>query len=375
MLVLGMMLCTYLEVSATNSYGSRTKDKVKEQRSKIRSAEKTIRKLEGKKLGVLESLQNLDKEILAAERQCRISQKRMDGLVREISGLKQELRDIESKIERQRHEYGRRLVVFYRAGRAGMLPLLFSKSSLPEKFRNLDAFKMILVTDRERLHAFHELLREKVRTEESLNARVGQEAELQAKIQHRKQAFEETRQAKNKVLLHIEQDEEQHTRLLEELRRALEKLETKLKEEKLQGVKTLRGTLQAQKGKLPWPVEGAVYRRFGKRVDPKYNAAMRFNGIDIRTEPGKPVKAVWGGGVVYADWFRGYGKLLIIHHGKKDYTIMSHLSQLTKHKGERVEAGEVVGMAGETGSVDGCVVHFEVWHGGKARNPLDWLKR
>jgi septal ring factor EnvC (AmiA/AmiB activator) len=77
--------------------------------------------------------------------------------------------------------------------------------------------------------------------------------------------------------------------------------------------------------------------------------------------------------VAYADWFRGYGKLLIIHHGDQDYTIIAHLSELTKRKGERVEAGEIIGHAGATGSVDGCLVHFEIWHGGRPEDPLKWL--
>ena len=87
------------------------------------------------------------------------------------------------------------------------------------------------------------------------------------------------------------------------------------------------------------------------------------------------MRAVWGGGVVYADWFRGYGKLMIIHHGEKDYTVVAHMSQLTKTKGERVEIGEIVGHAGDTGSMDGCLVHFEIWHEGRADNPLKWLRR
>ena len=79
--------------------------------------------------------------------------------------------------------------------------------------------------------------------------------------------------------------------------------------------------------------------------------------------------------MAYADWYRGYGKLLIVHHGGKDYSVLSHLDRLTKKEGEAVEGGELVGYAGDTGSMEGCLVHFEIWHNGKATNPQKWVKR
>jgi septal ring factor EnvC (AmiA/AmiB activator) len=212
-------------------------------------------------------------------------------------------------------------------------------------------------------------LQEKERLTAGLQERLEAETALLAKIRSRKAALEGKRQEKSTLLFGIEQDKKLHERLLEELRRAAKDLEKKIQQKPPSRVIFEGGDIRAQRGKLPWPVRGKVYRRFDQP------GAVRSKGIDIRAEPGTPVRAVWGGGVVYADWFRGYGKLMIVHHGRKDYTVVAHLSQLTKRKGERVETGEIVGHAGDTGSMDGCLVHFEIWHQGAAHDPLKWLKR
>jgi len=133
-------------------------------------------------------------------------------------------------------------------------------------------------------------------------------------------------------------------------------------------------SFEACKGKLPWPVQGELHRKFGKQYDAKLHADVLSKGIDIKAEPEAPVKAVWKGSVVYADWFRGYGKLMIIHHGGKSYTVLSYLSRLLKKEGDRVEAGEIVGYAGGGGSFEEGVVHFEVWHRGRPQDPLEWIR-
>jgi septal ring factor EnvC (AmiA/AmiB activator) len=250
-----------------------------------------------------------------------------------------------------------------------MIPLIFSDASPPEKFRNLDSLKRILVSDWERLQAFHELLTEKERAEAGLRERLEAEKAHQETLEKRRKALEARRQEKSALLFHIEQDKKLHERLLEELEEAEKALLKKIREKPPKPVIVDSGPLSAQKGKLSWPVKGKVHRRFGP------GRAVRSRGIDIKTKAGAPVSAVWGGSVAYADWFRGYGKLLIIHHGQKDYTVSAHLSDLTKSKGERVETGEILGYAGQTGSVAGCLVHFEIWHRGTPEDPMKWLRK
>jgi len=342
---------------------------LRETRRKIRVEKEVLQDLEVKGKNLLESLESLDKEIVVAERRSRVSETRMAGLEKEKKETMRELKTLEEKIERQRNEQGRRLVAYYRLGKTGILPVLFSEASPPEKFRNLDSMKRLLVADWQRLEAFHELQRERQGVEAALGERLRAEAALLETVRERKKALKASRQKKNALLFRIDQDKDLHGRLLKELREAEEALLEEIRRTPPAPVIVDKGPLRAQKGRLAWPVKGKVQRRFG------INRSVRSKGIDIKAKPGAPVRAVWGGSVAFADWFRGYGKLMIIHHGEKDYTVAAHLDELTKRKGERVEAGEVLGHAGATGSVDGCLVHFEVWHVGKPEDPLQWLQK
>ena len=350
------------------SPASNSEKGLRETRKKILIEKRTLQDLEVKGKNLLESLEGLDKEISVAERRSRVSETRMAGLEKEKKELRLELKALEDKIDRQRNEQDRRLVAYYRIGKTGMLPVLFSEASPPDKFQNLDSLKRLLVADWQRLEAFHDLLQERQGVEVALEERLRAEAALLETIRERKKALKGSKQKKNGLMFRIDQDKDLHGRLLEELREAEDELLERIRQMPPAPAIVEKGPLRAQKGRLAWPVKGKVHRKFG------ISQSVRSKGIDIKATPGAPVRAVWGGSVAFADWFRGYGKLLIIHHGEKDYTVAAHLNELTKTKGERVETGEVLGHAGETGSVDGCLVHFEVWHVGKPEDPLKWLQ-
>jgi septal ring factor EnvC (AmiA/AmiB activator) len=348
---------------------SKLEKDLKATQRKMEIEQEAIKKLKREGRNLLKALEAADKAISAAAKKCRVSESKMAALEKERRETEKELQDLGDRIEAKRKEQGRRLVAYYRLGKSGMLPLIFSDASPPEKFRNLDSLKGILVSDWQRIEAFHDLLEEKAQVEARLQQRLEAETAVQAKLQSRKEALEAKRQAKSALLFHIEQDQKLHERLLKELEAAAKDLKKKIDQKPPAPVIVEGGSLRTQKGKLPWPVRGKVYRKFNKP------GVVRSKGIDIKTDSGSSVRAVWGGSVVFADWFRGYGKLMIIHHGEKDYTVVAHLSNLTKGKGERVEIGEIVGHAGDTGSMDRCLVHFEIWHRGQADDPLKWLRK
>jgi len=99
------------------------------------------------------------------------------------------------------------------------------------------------------------------------------------------------------------------------------------------------------------------------------------NGIDIKAEPGEPIRAVHEGNTIYADWFKGYGNMIIIDHGNNYCTIYAHAEELFKAKGDPVDINEVIGTVGETGSMTGTKLYFEIRYHGKPIDPLSWLKR
>jgi len=98
-------------------------------------------------------------------------------------------------------------------------------------------------------------------------------------------------------------------------------------------------------------------------------------GSDIGARAGEAVRAVSDGEAVYADWYKGYGKLIILDHGSGFYTLYGNLSHVDVKKGERVAQSQVIGQAGDTGSTKGSKLYFELRRNGEAQDPLSWLAR
>ncbi len=121
---------------------------------------------------------------------------------------------------------------------------------------------------------------------------------------------------------------------------------------------------------------GTLVGLFGPYVDENhYNIKSFRNGVNIGADLRSPVRAVCGGQIVYADWFRGYGNIVIIDHGEHYYTLSAQLEEPFKKSGDTVGAGEVIGTVGDTGTLIGPGLYFEIRHHGKPMDPVIWFKR
>jgi murein DD-endopeptidase MepM/ murein hydrolase activator NlpD len=107
----------------------------------------------------------------------------------------------------------------------------------------------------------------------------------------------------------------------------------------------------------------------------KFKVTHFQSGINIKADRGEPIRAVYSGQTLFSSWFKGFGNMIIIDHGDHYYTVYAHLEEQFKSKGDPVEAGEVIATVGDTGSLTGAGLHFEVRHHGKPMNPLGWIKK
>jgi len=132
------------------------------------------------------------------------------------------------------------------------------------------------------------------------------------------------------------------------------------------------GTLR---GRLPWPTEGRVVSAFGAQVHPRFGTRTFRNGVDIEAGEGRDVAAVFAGHVVYTGWFKGYGNLIILDHDNEYYTLYAHVADIVVKEGDDVKQGQRIGTVGDTGSLEGPRLYFEVRHQGKPQNPEQWLRQ
>jgi murein hydrolase activator len=130
-------------------------------------------------------------------------------------------------------------------------------------------------------------------------------------------------------------------------------------------------TFSAMRGKLPLPVRGELTGRFGA---PRGAAGLEAKGVFIRAREGQPVRAIAGGQVVYADWMRGFGNLLIVDHGESYLSIYANNESLLKELGDAVAPGEPIATTGSSGGNEETGLYFEMRHLGRAFDPLRWVK-
>ncbi|PWI33109.1 peptidase M23 [Vibrio albus] len=128
--------------------------------------------------------------------------------------------------------------------------------------------------------------------------------------------------------------------------------------------------LARQKGRLPWPVKGSVLHSYGSRQ----SGQVVWKGMVISADYEQPVKAVYSGKVVFADYLRGYGMVILLDHGKGDMTLYGYNQTLLKTEGNKVKAGETIALAGDTGGQPQASLYFEVRRNSKTQNPKSWLQ-
>ena len=132
--------------------------------------------------------------------------------------------------------------------------------------------------------------------------------------------------------------------------------------------------LGALRGQLPWPADGRVVAGFGRQVHPRFGTETIRHGLDIEAPDGAEIRAVHVATVLYRGWLKGYGNLVVLDHGEGYYTLYAHASEVLVDEGDRVRAGQRIARVGETGSVEGPRLYFEVRYQGQAQDPLAWLR-
>ena len=136
--------------------------------------------------------------------------------------------------------------------------------------------------------------------------------------------------------------------------------------------KTIGTSFAKAKGKLHWPVKGQLKQRYGSQ---RFNTKLRWKGVLIAASEGADVKAVADGKVVFADWLRGYGFLIILDHGKGYMSLYGHNQRLNKKTGDKVNKGDVIAAVGSSGGQAESGLYFEIRASGKPQNPSNWLAR
>ena len=137
----------------------------------------------------------------------------------------------------------------------------------------------------------------------------------------------------------------------------------------------VKGNFAGQRKKLNWPVEGKIVHPFGNYKNPRLKTVLVNNGIDIQAKKGAEVRCVFSGVVSTITYISGFGNTIIVDHNNGYYTVYAHLDEVLVNKFQVVDAGTILGTVGDTGSLEGAKLHFEIYGNNQPQNPTLWLNK
>jgi septal ring factor EnvC (AmiA/AmiB activator) len=340
----------------------------------IARLERELEELQGAERGVLVELERLDAELRLRETEERAAAVRLEQAEAELEHHRGNLERLDEAQNDRRAYLSFRLREIYKAGSDQLLQRLLAGEGGAAYWDGLRYATLLSERDGRVLDAFRTDSERMKREEEELEAaRAGQSA-VHADLTARRENVARARARRAAALERIRRDEGQRRAALLELRQAAEEL-ARLAEAIEESEAVGKLDVRRFRGLLEWPAEGELSATFGTRVHPEFRTRVPHPGWDIAAAFGSDIRTVFDGEVVFAEWLRGYGLTTIVDHGNGVLSIYAHASMLLVQPGERVARGQTLGQVGETGSLRGPHLYFELRVDGEAVDPAAWLRR
>ncbi len=343
---------------------------------KIEEEVQKVASFSQKEVEILDGLNEIDIVLNRSRVRAGDLRRETQALSKEIDKIQGNITRLAASMDETQVYAGLRLNALYRMHMMGRLEMAGPPSSLFDFFVKQKALKNVVASDFTILENQVRDLTELNRLEDALSDQIKAKTELEEELGLQIRIREKESQKKAAILKEIQHKKKLSQAALASLEASAKALEEALTTMGLKGSAALDNTsFVRQKGLLGIPVQGQIISVYGTARKGDYKSFTFQSGIDIKVERGEPVRSVFKGEVMFAQWLKGYGNLVIINHGDNYYTLYAHVEEVFKKKGERVDTGEVIATAGDTGSIKGLCLHFEVRHHGKPVNPMKWLKK
>nr|WP_298056767.1 peptidoglycan DD-metalloendopeptidase family protein [uncultured Halomonas sp.] len=321
-----------------------------------------------------------ERELKHVETELAETHQRLDTLQAERRQLNEEttqLREHRGRLESERADQyaalGQQLSALYRLGPTPQLKLLLNQGD-PAELDRMQAYMNRLTEARNRrLNAIARLDTALADTQKALSERQARLDTLANELEQQSALLAQRTTERRSVVATLDDRYGSEEERLADLNQSREEAERVLRNIQAEMARLAEPTptthIVSTQGDLPWPVQGSISSHFNHRD------GVHYNGIVIQASAGTSVTAVHPGRVVFADWMRGFGNLLIIDHGDQVMTLHAHLQQFSVRLGQQVNRGDEIGRVGVSGGQTRAALYFEVRRGGEPINPQRWIAR
>ena len=366
-----------------------TQKRLKEERAKAADARK-------REASLLAELEAIDRRLAEKRKQVALLDTRIRRSVDEMGELQRDIGRLEGQRASQEDAMAQRLRAMYRLqAQGGALPVLLSGDDPVAQAIRLRHLATLATVDARMIREYRLTSEGLADRKDRLEARRKELSALRSEAESERAEADREAGKRRIILARVKDERAYHDRMVGELSEATRRLEAfvrdlqerrrvaKIPPPVSKAPKSVAAPsessapgvgLGAMRGRLGWPAEGRVVEEYGARVNPRFGTKTFRNGIDIDAVEGSGVHAVYPGHVLYTGWFRGYGNLIIVDHGNEYYTLYAHVADIKVAEGDDVKQGQVIATVGDTGSLQGPRLYFEVRYQGKPQDPAQWLR-
>ena len=404
---------------------AQTQQQLDATRQDIAELQKMLGKLQQEKSGVQKDLRGTETEMGKLEKQVEALQKELKKTESELERLDGEKKKLQAARVEQQRLIAIQARAAYQSGRQEYLKLLLNQQN-PEKFaRTLTYYDYLSQARLEQLKNFNETLRQLANVEKDINLQQAQLLVQQGNLDSQREELDKVRKERQAALAKLndqykerdqklqarQQDQADLAKVLKTIEETLARQAREAEEARQKALiaqqeaerqrqrdaasqsapdeapkrprptpgamvsssgESFGGPFASARGKLPWPVDGRLLARFGEtRGD---DARTKWDGVMISASSGSQVHAVHGGRVVFADWLRGAGLLVILDHGNGYLSLYGHNQSLLKKPGDVVKAGEAISTVGTSGGQDTPALYFAIRQQGRPTDPSQWCR-
>ncbi len=369
-LLLGVSSAAGPPLSVTDAEAERH-GQLREFNREISQLQETLAQLGGQERGVLGELEQLEAELRLRRKEHQGAGLRLEDVTADITRRDRTLAQLDEAQAQRRRYLAFKLREIYKAGAEQTAQRFLGGHGRGLGWNGLGYASYLSQRDLQVLDAFAADAERSERERAEFERARGELAVAEQELGRRRDVVERMRRERSAALERIRLDESRHEAALQELRAAaaeLGRLADSLASEPALDVRTFKGLLE-------WPTAGRLRSAFGTVVHPEFKTRVPHPGWDIEAEFGAEIVSIFDGRVVFAEWMRGYGLTAIVDHGGGLLSIYAHASILVVERGERVSRRQRLGSVGDTGSLSGPFLYFEMRVDGRPTDPEPWLRR
>ena len=354
----------------------------------IQQLRSKINKAETRERSTVKRISDLDLEISLTEKLIQALKKEEEKTRARIFQLKENIQKNENELEILRARYEQRIVNAYLKGQLTDFERVLSSTTWRQAMYRTHYLKIISEIEQKLTKKIEKLLIEIGEQKLELEVVLRSNLNLKRDKERQMSSYRNMRINREKELNRIRSDKKSLVNYIDEKEAGIQQLESIIKkvledkarferEERIRQQQQILKTksFKALKGNLPWPAQGRIIAKFGRQWNPKLKTTTDNPGIDIKGQPGSAIRSIMNGVVTTITYIRGYGTTIIVDNGGGFYTVYSHVTNIQTHVDSEIRAGDVIAYMGDSGSINGSKLHFEIWGKGQKLDPEKWLTK